>query len=141
MRGTIQIAQSACTAFFAVRDAGSQIGVLHLPTLGTMRRISILTCLAVGLASTAANAAPTLRFRETAAGNVIATGNTLGLSKALDQNGPGTEDSIGTFLSLDGTSVDDFPASPVNPWGAGTTNDWTVNGSDALPLAQGIKWE
>ena len=96
-----------------------------------MRRISIFTCLAVGLASTAANAAPELRFRETAAGNVVATGNTLGLSKALDQNGPGTEDSIGTFLTLDGTSVDNAPANPVNPWGNGTTNDWTVNGSEA----------
>lgn len=103
---------------------------------GAMRRFSILTCLAVGLASTAADASE-LRFRETAAGNVIATGNTLGLSKALDQNGPGTEDSIGTFLSLDRASVDDFPESPVNPWGAGTTNDWTVNGSDAELILPG----
>lgn len=96
-----------------------------------MRRCSILTCLAVGLASTAAHAAPVQRFRETAAGNIVATGNTLGLSKALDLNSPGLEDSIGTFLTLDETSVDDFPANVGNPWGDGTTNDWTLNGSDA----------
>lgn len=95
-----------------------------------MRRISILTCLAVGLASTAAHAAPVLRFRDTAAGNIVATGNTLGLSKALDLNSPGLEDSIGTFLTLDETSVDDFPANVGNPWGGGTTNDWTLNGSE-----------
>ncbi len=88
-----------------------------------------MTCLAVGLASTAADASE-LRFRETAAGNIVATGNTLGLSKALDLNSPGTEDSIGTFLTLDETSIDDFPANVGNPWGDGTTNDWTLNGSD-----------
>ncbi len=85
---------------------------------------------AVGPGSTTAEAAD-LRYRETAAGNVVATGNTLGLSKALDFNGPGTEDSIGTFLTLDEASVDDFPANGANPWGPGTTNDWTLNGSDA----------
>lgn len=87
-----------------------------------------MTCLAVGLASTAADASE-LRFSETAAGNIVATGNTLGLSKALDLNSPGLEDSIGTFLSLDEASVDDFPANAANPWGNGTTNDWTLNGS------------
>ena len=101
-----------------------------------MRRLSILTCLAVGLASTTANATE-LRFRETAAGNVTATGNTLGLSKALDLNSPGTEDSIGTFLTLDEASVDDFPEVAANPWGAGTTNDWTLNGSDAELILPG----
>ncbi|MCX4243556.1 hypothetical protein [Paraliomyxa miuraensis] len=78
-----------------------------------------------------------LRFSQTAAGLVVATGNTLGLSKELNANGPGLEDSIGTFISLDAASVDDFPANPANPWPGHTTNDWTVNGSDAtleLPL-------
>ncbi len=73
-----------------------------------------------------------LRFSRTTAGQVVATGNTLGLSKALNANGPGTEDSIGTFLSLDPASVDNFPAPPPgNPWPAGTTDDWTANGSEA----------
>lgn len=78
-----------------------------------------------------------LRFSETVAGQVVATGNTLGLSKEFGANGPGLEDSIGTFISLDPASVDDAPANPGNPWPAGTTNDWTVNGSTAtleLPL-------
>lgn len=77
-----------------------------------------------------------LRFSQTTAGQVVATGNTLGLSKAFGANGPGIEDSIGTFITLDGASVDAVPAPPVgNPWPAGTTNDWTENGSAAtLPL-------
>lgn len=79
-----------------------------------------------------------LRFSQTTAGQVVATGNTLGLSKAFAQNGPGIEDSIGTFITLDGASVDSVPAPPPgNPWPAGTTNDWTANGSAAtltLPL-------
>lgn len=79
-----------------------------------------------------------LRFSQTTAGQVVATGNTLGLSKAFAQNGPGIEDSIGTFITLDGASVDSVPAPPPgNPWPAGTTNDWTANGSAAtLALPQ-----
>lgn len=73
-----------------------------------------------------------LRFSQTAAGQVVATGNTLGLSKELNLNGPGLEDSIGTYTSLDGASVDAAPANAANPWFAGTTNDWTVNGSEAV---------
>ena len=72
-----------------------------------------------------------LRFSTTAAGKIIATGNTLGLSKASAENGPGTKDSIGTFLSL-GNSVDDIPFNPLNPWPIGTTHDWTKNGSTAV---------
>lgn len=79
-----------------------------------------------------------LRFSQTTAGQVVATGNTLGLSKAFGANGPGIEDSIGTFITLDAASVDNVPAPPPgNPWPAGTTNDWTENGSAAtlaLPL-------
>jgi hypothetical protein len=71
------------------------------------------------------------RFAKTAAGGIVTTGNALGLSKGLDENGPGTEDSIGTFTSLDDQSVDDNPANPGNPWFGGTVNDWTQNGSDA----------
>lgn len=73
-----------------------------------------------------------LRFSQTTAGQVVATGNTLGLSKAFGANGPGIEDSIGTFITLDAGSVDDVPAPPPgNPWPGGTTNDWTENGSAA----------
>jgi MYXO-CTERM domain-containing protein/uncharacterized repeat protein (TIGR01451 family) len=70
----------------------------------------------------------TLRFNAAAPGNIVATGNALGLAKADATNGPGTFDSIGTFIALDPTDVD---ASPAPGWFAGTTNDWTLNGSSA----------
>ncbi|MFO0636092.1 MAG: hypothetical protein U0168_24920 [Nannocystaceae bacterium] len=56
----------------------------------------------------------------------------MGLSKELGANGPGTRDSIGTFLTLDPTSVDDVPANDLNPWFAGTTYDWTLSGAEAV---------
>lgn len=86
------------------------------------------------LAASYANAqtGPVLRFTATAPGGIVATGNTLGLAKATDDNGPGTRDSIGTFISLDSTSVDDTPLATGTPWGAGTTGLWTENGSEAV---------
>jgi uncharacterized repeat protein (TIGR01451 family)/MYXO-CTERM domain-containing protein len=81
-----------------------------------------------------------LRFSQIAAGQVVATGNTLGLSKELQANGPGIQDSIGTFIALDPASVDNAPANAGNPWGPGTTNNWTMNGSDAaLQLPAGAE--
>jgi uncharacterized repeat protein (TIGR01451 family) len=71
------------------------------------------------------------RFSDVAPGNVLATGNTLGLSKQSLFNGPGISDSIGTFISLDPTEVDDTPANVGNPWFQGTTFDWETNGSTA----------
>ncbi len=73
-----------------------------------------------------------LRFSITAKGGVVGTGNTLGLSKQAAANGPGTNDSIGTFLSPDANLVDLVPANPGNPWGMGTTSDWTLDGSSAV---------
>jgi uncharacterized repeat protein (TIGR01451 family) len=72
-----------------------------------------------------------LRFNTTAAGNVVATGNTLGLAKQVNANGPGTEDSIGTFITLDGTLADTHPVNLANPWPSNTTEDWGLNGSTA----------
>ena len=74
--------------------------------------------------------AQVLRFSTTAAGKIVSTGNTLGLSKVSGGNGPGTADSIGTFISL-GNSVDSVPAGPM-PWPLGTTSDWNQNGSNAV---------
>lgn len=75
--------------------------------------------------------AQTLRFTATAPGGIVGTGNTLGLSKAQNENGPGNRDSIGTFLTL-GNTVDDMPANAANPWPMGTTYDWKQNGSSAV---------
>jgi MYXO-CTERM domain-containing protein len=80
-------------------------------------------------ASTAA--AQELRFSETAPGGITATGNTLGLSKQENLNGPGIRDSIGTFLTL-GNGSDDMPQNLANPWPPGTTYDWQQNGSSAV---------
>lgn len=102
-----------------------------------MRARLLLTTTALLCLPSVPGHASELRFNQTTAGHVVATGNTLGLSKQLNANGPGIEDSIGTFISLDPASVDDSPANPGNPWPGGTTGDWTVNGSDAtldLPL-------
>ena len=73
-----------------------------------------------------------LRFSTTLSGGIAATGNTLGLSKALNENGPGLQDSIGTFVTLDASSIDDQPFNPSNPWMLGTTPDWTANASAAV---------
>ncbi len=73
-----------------------------------------------------------LRFSITAKGGVVSCGNTLGLAKQPASNGPGTGDSIGTFLSPDAQELDDFPANLGNPWGPGTTSDWMLNGSSAI---------
>ena len=62
------------------------------------------------------------RYSDVKKGGITFLGNTLGLSKAPNQNAPGTEGSIGAFTSLDLTlQVGTFPA--------GTTLDYANNGS------------
>ena len=80
--------------------------------LRVARSLTAAGLLASGLlvAGSAFGAPPILRFETTQPGNVIATGNTLGLSKQAGLNGPGTQDAIGTFITLDTASVDDTPA-------------------------------
>ncbi len=89
-----------------------------------------LATLLLGLGSPAH--AGELRFSITAKGGVVGTGNTLGLAKQPAANGPGIGDSIGTFLSPDDGLFDTVPANLGNPWGAGTTSDWTLDGSSAV---------
>ncbi len=72
-----------------------------------------------------------VRFSDTVPGGISATGNTLGLSKESSGNGPGLLGSIGTFIALDPTSIDAAPVGGT-PWFAGTTSDWTANGSAAV---------
>lgn len=64
------------------------------------------------------------RYSDVKKGGITFCGNTLGLSKATNQNAPGTQGSIGAFTSLDNSlQVGTFPA--------GTTLDYTKNGSRA----------
>jgi uncharacterized repeat protein (TIGR01451 family) len=93
--------------------------------------LSAVGVVGAGLCLSSNASAQVLRFETTQPGNVIATGNTLGLAKQASANGPGLADAIGTFLTLDTTSVDDTPANPGNPWPAGTTSAWQENGSAA----------
>jgi len=99
-------------------------------SLGLFLPVSLAVFGAATLVTGAADAQQ-LRYTTTQPGNVIAAGNTLGLSKQLGLNGPGTEDAIGTFSTLVPGSVDVTPPNPTNPWFEGTTNDWHANGSTA----------
>ena len=92
----------------------------------------LLLASAVATLVPAAAEAQVLRFSATAAGKIVATGNSLGLSKEQDKNGPGIKDSIGTFISLDSAAVDNNPLNPLNPWPGGTTSEWVKNGSNAV---------
>ncbi len=93
--------------------------------------------LAAALAVAESASAQVLRYSATTNGGIVATGNTLGLSKETGKNGPGTRDSIGTFISLDSSSVDNQPADGTSAWPAGTTWDWTKSGSrNTLALPQ-----
>lgn len=78
------------------------------------------------------DAAYILRYSTTDNGGISYTGNTLGLSKAAGQNNPGTDDSIGAFITTQqplpvpvGSYVNDGTA-------AGTTLDYTKNSSAAI---------
>lgn len=87
--------------------------------------------------------AQVLRYSDTAQGAIATTGNTLGLSKATDENGPGTRDAIGTFISLVPNVRDETPANPNNMWLQGTTENWRQNGSRArldLPDGAAIRY-
>lgn len=64
------------------------------------------------------------RFSDIKKGNIVFTGNTLGLSKLSNANKAGIQGSIGAFTTLDTTQrVNDFPF--------GTTLDYTKNSSSA----------
>ncbi|MDE7208460.1 MAG: hypothetical protein K2O31_01100, partial [Clostridia bacterium] len=65
------------------------------------------------------------RYSDVKKGGIIFTGNTLGLSKAPNQNAPGTEGSIGAFTSLN-------TALPVGTFPPGTAVDYSRNGSAAI---------
>ena len=65
------------------------------------------------------------RFPITIRGAITFTGNTLGLSQLQNANQPGTQGSIGAFISAGlATSYNKFPI--------GTTSDYTLNKSEAF---------
>ena len=74
------------------------------------------------------------RYSDVKKGGIIFCGNTLGLSKATNQNAPGTQGSIGAFTSLNN-------ALQVGTFPAGTTLSYLQNGSRAtlnLPAGSAV---
>ena len=90
------------------------------------RRLAyLLCCLVVYLGIAApAHAVYVNRYSTITNGALTFTGNTLGLDMTANANAPGTSGSIGTFISLNTALVD-------GTYPAGTTGDWTKNGSAA----------
>jgi uncharacterized repeat protein (TIGR01451 family) len=76
------------------------------------------------LAIRTATAAYQLRYTTITTGALTFTGNTLGLSKQLNANAPGTAHGIGTFITTN-TALRD------GTYPFGTTANWAVNGSAA----------
>ncbi|MGE0484550.1 MAG: hypothetical protein AB7Q81_10455 [Gammaproteobacteria bacterium] len=108
--------------------------------ISTRLGFGIVMTLAMAVSACTVNAA-TLRYAAVVQGDVTVAGNALGLAKQTNANGPGTRDSIGTFITTDGGSVDNVPANPGNPWPAGTTSQWQQNGSTGalmLPLGSTV---
>ncbi len=90
----------------------------------------ILAALAVPTSAHAQSIEPI--FNETLSGDMIVTGNAIGLSFEKGQNCPGTFNGIGTFISMDASLQDVTPACTSGSWPKGTTEDWTKNGSMAV---------
>lgn len=66
-----------------------------------------------------------LRYTNTTNGAITFTGNTLGLSKEVNANAPGTSDAIGAFITTN-TALRD------GTYPFGTTEDWTLNSASAV---------
>ena len=98
--------------------------------------VSAFLCVA-GLLATAPEArAQTSVFSQTLRGDMVATGNTLGLDSASSPAGtPGTRGGIGTFIA----NPLEFASSTNGSYPVGTTQDATKNGSEAvLDLPAGV---
>ncbi|MCX5849151.1 MAG: hypothetical protein NTW65_06850 [Deltaproteobacteria bacterium] len=94
----------------------------------------LIVCLFLIVSASPLHAAYVKRYTTIANGGMTYTGNTLGLSKASGSNKPGTNGSIGAFITTDTTlKVSTFPS--------GTTLDWTKNSSSAtlrLPVGSTV---
>lgn len=90
--------------------------------------------------SSPAQAQQAVRYAGLVYGGIAVTGNAIGLAKQVNANGPGLEDSIGTFMAKNPADMDSVPSNVGNPWFSGTTGTWTANGSSAeLVLPQGAQ--
>ncbi|TKD71254.1 DUF11 domain-containing protein [Pseudalkalibacillus hwajinpoensis] len=73
------------------------------------------------------------RFTANDCGAMTFTGNTLGLSGDSNvQNTAGTDGTIGAFITLDSSSTVDAYPPPTIVGSAGTTTNYTENGSEAV---------
>lgn len=66
-----------------------------------------------------------LRYTANIAGDIVFTGNTIGLSRSASTGVPGTVDSIGAYITTD--TQERFGSFPV-----GTTNNFNLNNSAAV---------
>ncbi len=96
-----------------------------------------LTGFALAALVSASAAAETPIFSRTLRGELVVTGNTLGLDANTDL-APGTGGGIGTFVASPRTAATEQDGTyPI-----GTTSDWLKNGSEAvLDLPAGVKIE
>ncbi|AEB76379.1 isopeptide-forming domain-containing fimbrial protein [Clostridium botulinum] len=77
-------------------------------------------------------------YSTTTSGGIAFIGNTLGLSKAAGTQGPGTENSIGAFITTNpNLNVNNYPA-PEYSSAAGTTSNMYINASSTkLTIPEG----
>jgi uncharacterized repeat protein (TIGR01451 family) len=101
--------------------------MVRIRTAGLALALGIALALVLPLSPSAA----VERYDATVRGGLVVTGNTLGLSKAANVNGPGLQHGIATFIAAGSTGADLLPANPGNPWGPGTTASWQDNASAA----------
>jgi len=92
---------------------------------GALALLLALLCYPFLFPADPVHAAYVKRYTTIANGGMTYTGNTLGLSKATGSNQPGTNGSIGAFVTTD-TSL------KVGTFPSGTTLDWTKNSSSAV---------
>lgn len=92
------------------------------------RLLVILAC----FSSLDLHSAYILRYNTTDNGSISYTGNTLGLSKALGQNNPGTSDAIGAFITTQNPLPAPVGSYPNDGTVAGTTLNYLNNSSSAV---------
>ena len=109
----------------AVTAAAAAFIVMVLATTGARAQSTTTTPTSTTTTTTCPSSGYCTRFTATTNGAVTFIGNTLGLSKATNQNQPGTNDSIGAFITTDTTQkVGNYPS--------GTTLTFAQNSSAAM---------